>query len=233
MDQFLKETETILRGITDVGSVFSIWEAIFAIVLTFLMTMIIGKIYQKTHQGVSYSVSFVHTLIITGVVVSAIMLIIGSNIARAFALVGALSIIRFRSAIKDPRDVAFIFLSMAVGMAAGTKFYLLSVVLTVLLSLIIYTLHVTRFGEQRVEDYLFRVFTSGQRMEDLEEILKRHTEGQRWVHIDSQARGGTVVHTIGLNLKNQERVSKLVAELEEADFVERTEVIFGNEQIAL
>lgn len=233
MDQFLKETEMILRGITDVGSVFSIWEALFAIILTFLMTLIIAKVYQKTHAGVSYSVTFVHTLIITGVVVSAIMLIIGSNIARAFALVGALSIIRFRSAIKDPRDVAFIFLAMAVGMAAGTKFYLLSVVLTVLVSLIIYTLFVTRFGEREIEDYLFRVFTSGQRMGDLEEILKKHTKGRRWVHIDSQARGGTVVHTIGLDLKNQKKVSALVEELETADFVERTEVVFGNEQIAL
>ena len=233
MDQFLKETETILRGITDVGSVFSIWEALFAIILTFLMTMIIGKVYQKTHSSVSYSVSFVHTLIITGVVVSAIMLIIGSNIARAFALVGALSIIRFRSAIKDPRDVAFIFLSMAVGMAAGTKFYLLSVILTILVSLIIYTLHATRFGEQKMEDYLFRVFTNGQRIEDLEKILKKYSEDQRWVHIDTQTKGEKVVHTIGLNFKNQQRVSGVVEELGKAEFVERTEVIFGDEQIAL
>ena len=58
--------------------------------------MIIGFIYRYTHKGASYSQSYVHTLVIIGTVVALIMLIIGSNIAKAFALVGALSIVRFR-----------------------------------------------------------------------------------------------------------------------------------------
>ena len=69
-----------------------------------------------------------------GTVVSLIMLIIGSNVARAFALVGALSIIRFRNAMKETRDVGFIFLVMAMGMAVGTRFYLLAIFATAALS---------------------------------------------------------------------------------------------------
>jgi hypothetical protein len=67
-------------------------------------------------------------------VVSIVMLIIGSNIARAFALVGALSIVRFRNAVKETRDVGFIFYAMAVGMACGTRFYVLATVATAIIS---------------------------------------------------------------------------------------------------
>ncbi len=84
-----------------------------------------------THTGVSYSQSYVHTLVMLGMLVSLIMLVIGSNIARAFSLVGALSIVRFRNAVKETRDVGFLFLAMAIGMATGTRFYTLAVVATV------------------------------------------------------------------------------------------------------
>jgi hypothetical protein len=72
------------------------------------------------------------------------MLIIGSNVARAFALVGALSIIRFRNAMKETRDVGFIFLVMSVGMAVGTRFYLLAIFATAALAAFI--LVMTRFN---------------------------------------------------------------------------------------
>jgi uncharacterized membrane protein YhiD involved in acid resistance len=65
-----------------------------------------------------------------GMTVSLIMLVVGSNLARAFALVGALSIVRFRNAIKETRDVGFIFFAMAIGMATGTRFYTLAAVAT-------------------------------------------------------------------------------------------------------
>jgi uncharacterized membrane protein YhiD involved in acid resistance len=61
------------------------------------------------------------------------MLIIGSNIARAFTLVGALSIVRFRHAVKEPRDIGFVFIAMAVGMACGTRFYSLAIFATLVI----------------------------------------------------------------------------------------------------
>ena len=73
--------------------------------------------------------------------ISLIMLVVGSNIARAFALVGALSVVRFRNAIKETRDVGFIFLVMAIGMAAGTRFFLLAVVATVAICLVIVVMY--------------------------------------------------------------------------------------------
>jgi len=121
----------------DLTSTFSILDITVGLVGAFLLTALVGLVYRITHRGVSYSQSYVQTLVLMGVVVALIMMIVGSNIARAFSLVGALSIIRFRNAVKETRDVGFIFWAMAIGMACGTKFYTLAAVATVLIALVV------------------------------------------------------------------------------------------------
>ena len=113
-------------GPREIAAYFGVWELLLSLGISFVLCVIVGLLYRATHRGVSYSQGFVITMVIVGVTVSVIMLIIGSNIARAFTLVGALSIIRFRNAIKDTRDVGFIFLSMAIGMACGTRLRLMA-----------------------------------------------------------------------------------------------------------
>ncbi len=71
-------------------------------------------------------------IVLLGLVVAIVMLIVGTDIARAFTLVGALSIVRFRNAIKETRDVGYIFYIMAVGIACGTRFYALGVFFTLI-----------------------------------------------------------------------------------------------------
>ena len=127
---------SLFSGFEDVTDVFTVGDIVFTIILSFLLSLIVAWTYKSTYKGVSYTQSYVHTLIMMGMVVAIIMLIIGSNIARAFALVGALSIVRFRNAIKDTRDVGFIFYVMGMGMAVGTRFYLLAVISTVTISFI-------------------------------------------------------------------------------------------------
>jgi hypothetical protein len=131
-----------LLSLEDLTGVFSVTDVVICLLLSFVLSSAIGWVYQITHRGASYTQSFVQTLVLNGMVVSVIMMIVGSNIARAFALVGALSIIRFRNAVKETRDVGFIFFTMAIGMAIGTKFYLLAAVSALVISLIIHcTIH--------------------------------------------------------------------------------------------
>jgi uncharacterized membrane protein YhiD involved in acid resistance len=153
VDQWIQQT---LHS-SAMGGGFQLWEALVALGLSFFLSLIIAYAYRETHQGLSYSVSFVHTMILMGVTISIIMLIIGSNIARAFALVGALSIIRFRNAVKDSRDVAFIFVTMAVGMAVGTGFYLMAIVFAVFVSAMIYFLHRFNVGALATREVMLRV----------------------------------------------------------------------------
>ena len=84
----------------DLTGEFSVLDIVTVMVLSFVLSTFIGWIYKITHRGSSYTQSFVLTLVMNGMVVSLVMMIVGSNIARAFSLVGALSIIRFRNAVK-------------------------------------------------------------------------------------------------------------------------------------
>lgn len=121
----------------DLSGTFTTLDIVVALSLSFVLSSIIGWVYKFTHRNVSYSQSYVQTLVIVGMVISLVMLVVGSNIARAFALVGALSVVRFRNAIKETRDVGFIFLVMAVGMTTGTRFYVLAVAATIAICLVI------------------------------------------------------------------------------------------------
>ena len=104
-------------NITDLTSEFTVLDVVLVLTLSFLTSAFIGWVYKQTHRGTSYTQSFVFTLVMNGMIVALVMMIVGSNIARAFSLVGALSIIRFRNAVKETRDVGFIFFTMAIGMA--------------------------------------------------------------------------------------------------------------------
>lgn len=142
-------------GVAD--NVFTILDIISVLFLSTAMALIIAKVYQYTHDSASYSKNFVQIIVVFGVVVSMIMLIIGSNIARAFTLLGALSIVRFRNAVKETRDVGFIFLMMAVGMAVGTRFYVLAIVMTFFISLLIILMFTTNFGSSGKKEELLKV----------------------------------------------------------------------------
>ena len=135
-----------LQQLADMTSRVTIIEAFAAIFLSFILTLVIAIVYRLTHTGARYSQSFVQTIIIMGVVVSVIMIVIGNNIAVAFGLVGAFSIIRFRSAMSDPKDIAFIFFGMAAGIASGLGYYMIAILFTASLTLIIFFLYRTNFG---------------------------------------------------------------------------------------
>lgn len=150
MDQFLRQA-------APAGNTFGIAEVFLALSLSFALCLTLAYFYRQSHRGLSYSVSFVHAMVLLGVTVSMIMLIIGSNIARAFTLVGALSIIRFRNPVKDSRDVAFIFMAMAIGMSVGTGFYLAGVIFTLFACFMAYSLTRFEIGTASRREQLLKV----------------------------------------------------------------------------
>ena len=102
-----------------------------------------------THKKGVYSQSFVLTLVMLPLIVSMIILLVGSNVARAFSLAGAFSIIRFRSTVGDPKDIAYIFFTMAVGLALGVGFAAYSVAFAIILCLIMMILSKTDYGRKK------------------------------------------------------------------------------------
>ena len=152
-------------------TLFSFADVVMAMTVTALLCLMLTQVYRHTHRGTSYSQSFMITLFLMGVTTSIVMMIIGSNIARAFSLVGALSIIRFRTAMKDPRDTGYLFAAVIVGMGCGTQFYMPAISLTVFLCLLLLVVHHLDYGiKQRLESILRVTFDGG---EDTEERIEK------------------------------------------------------------
>lgn len=99
----------------------SILDMVIALALAFGLGLFIFLVYKKTYQGVMYSSSFGVTLVALTMITTIVILAVTSNVVLSLGMVGALSIVRFRTAIKDPLDIAFLFWSIAVGivLAAG------------------------------------------------------------------------------------------------------------------
>ena len=112
--------------VPNITSIYLPQEILINLTLSFILGVVVSLIYKRTHKGLSYSQSFMITNIFVSVIVCMVIMIIGNNLARAFALVGALSIIRFRTVVKDTKDTAYIFWALAVGMASGTGSYFLA-----------------------------------------------------------------------------------------------------------
>src|SRR5262245_12682035 len=201
MDELIREMERF----KDLTSAFTLTDVAIVLVLSGVLSVITAAIYRFTHRGTSYSQSFAQTLVLMGMVTAVIMLIIGSNIARAFSLVGALSVIRFRNAVKETRDVAYMFLTMAIGMACGTRFYVLAVFATAVLASVLVAMYKTDLFAKRVVERLLRVrLPAGIEVEAvLEPVFRSLAEDSRLVAIEAIA-GGTMqeaVYTVVLGRK--------------------------------
>ncbi|WP_238010487.1 DUF4956 domain-containing protein [Dactylosporangium sp. AC04546] len=221
--------------VQDLSGTFSVGDIAIALSLSFVLSAAVGWVYRFTHRNVSYSQSYVQTLVILGMLISLIMLVVGSNIARAFALVGALSVVRFRNAIKETRDVGFIFLVMGVGMAAGTRFYTLAVVATVAISLVIMVMYRFNWFASSVQRQVVKVQVppDGNYTEHIQDVLIAHTSEFELVSIES-IRGGALTELMyTVRLKKGHEPGQLITALGERTGGQRVTVLTGYDQTDL
>lgn len=132
-------------------------DLFYVVAVSLACLFLVARSYQWTHRGVAYAQSYIHALFLLGLCSGVVMMIIGSNVARAFSLVGALSIIRFRTAVKDVRDTAYLFFAIIVGMGAGTGFYVLTLSFTVIAVIVMALLHHFQFAERKVTEEVLKV----------------------------------------------------------------------------
>jgi len=119
---------------------FSSLQILLSLSMTFLMAMFVYFVYKWTYNGVLYSKNFNITLVISSLAINAIIIGISGNLILSLGLVGALSIVRFRTAVKDPRDTAFMFWAITIGVVNGVAYYQLSILASIFIALVIFIL---------------------------------------------------------------------------------------------
>ncbi len=123
IEDFIKKSILELPNFSNL----SLINVLIGLTISLLVALFIFVIYKVTFRGVVYSNSFNTSLVLLSMVTSLIIMTISSNIVLSLGMVGALSIVRFRAAIKDPKDVVFMFWAIAAGLAAGAGMYPLAV----------------------------------------------------------------------------------------------------------
>jgi len=213
----------------DLSTEFSVLDIVIVMALSFILSAFIGWIYKITHRGTSYTQSFVFTLVLNGMVVALVMMIVGSNIARAFSLVGALSIIRFRNAVKETRDVGFIFFTMVIGMAIGTKFYLLAIAGAVVISLML--LVMTRFDwfAREMASQILRVqVPNGLPFDNLfDKAFVKYTNASELISVDTVHSGLLTELTYSIGMKKSNQIQEFLTEIRNLNGNNKVTLIAG------
>jgi len=139
------------------------------------------------------------------------MLVIGNNLARAFGLVGAMSIIRFRTAVRDVQDIVFIFFSLAVGMAAGVGLHIIALFGTVFISIVAVVLVTFNFGAPGKREYLLQIafISTPENESQLESILKKHCKKIQLVNMKNLGDESVEIF-YHVNFKNKEKSSEML-----------------------
>ena len=120
-------------------------DLFIALGVGFIVGLIIAFVYKKTYRGVLYSPSFTLTLIMLTLITTPVVMCIKSDIALSMGMVGALSIVRFRTAVKDPLDTAYMFWSLTMGILLGEGLYLVALIVVLAISLLMFLLTFIQF----------------------------------------------------------------------------------------
>jgi uncharacterized membrane protein YhiD involved in acid resistance len=220
--------------ITALGSALNYgpYEILTNVLLATIFGLIISSVYKYTHKGLSYSQSFTLTIVFVTVIVAIVMMVIGSSLSRAFALVGALSIIRFRTVVKDTKDTSFVFAALAVGMAAGTSNYFLGIFATIFISILTVFLYKINFGAIYKSEFIMRfVFNQNFNSNHYLEIISKYSKRSNMLHIEPSGDGDYLSLTYDLNLRDGATAEDIASKMGNCDGVTEVTLIASKNDV--
>jgi len=208
-------------------------EIIINLILSFFYGLLISYVYKKTHKGMSYSQSFMITNIFLSVIVCMVIMTIGNSISRAFALVGALSIIRFRTVIKDTKDIVYIFWSLGAGLVCGTGNYFLAFASSVIITIIAYILYKTNYGSIYKSEFILQFRfekndeTETSYLKSLKEFCNTHT----LLNSEPSSDNKTLKLTYDIVLKEEKDVNNFILDISKNRGVSEASIVAAQNDV--
>jgi uncharacterized membrane protein YhiD involved in acid resistance len=203
------------------------------ILAALLCGLAIAWLYRQTYRGPGYSIAFVNSLVLLTMITALVILTIGNNLARAFGLVGAMSIIRFRTAVKETQDIVYIFFALSIGMAAGVGYHKIAFLGTVSVGAVIYVFSKTKAAAPRKEDYLLQLSYSpnGEPVPQYLLVVDKYCRQHTVVNTRSVGTDGKRLEvSYYVRLKDKELNGQFVRELQQASGVGQVNLYFDEEE---
>lgn len=188
---------------------------IYSMVLATVLSGLVAWTYERTFRGLSFSRNFVQAMILSSVVVATVMQAIGDNVARGLGMMGALAIVRFRTNIKDPKDLVFFFAALATGLASGVFAWTSAIAGTLVFCTVAFLLWKVDTGAHLAFDGLLRFSVENDKLQatELERILRANLHHFALISLREIHGGRGLDHSYQVKLKGSRRSSDLIRDL--------------------
>ena len=175
-------------------------KVLIALIMGFVVGVVIAFVYRKCYRGVLYSPSFGMTLVMLTLITTPVVMCIKSDIALSMGMVGALSIVRFRTAVKDPMDTAYMFWALTMGILLGAELYVIALVVVLGISVVLFAMTFVKFTNPNA--YLLVLHYDEAAEYDIQQQLRR-TVKQRRLRSKTMTRAGAEM-TYEVRLDNKQ-----------------------------
>lgn len=215
------------------SSSLSIQTILINIACAFVLSFLVALVYRATHRGLSYSQSFTISLTMIGFLIASMVMVIGNSLALAFAGMGAVSLIRFRTAIKDVRDVVFVLLVVAIGFASGTGNYVLAAVTAVFAIAVSFILYKMNFGSIRKYDYVlsFSAESVNFQGEQLRAVFAEFLKYNNLLNMVARENGRVLDHSFNIKFISTDEIEKFAKRLADLPGVSEIDIISAKNDI--
>ncbi len=176
-----------------------IFNIIFSLIVSIIIGLVISQTYKLTHRGVNYESTFMTSLVMLAPIVAVVMFFIQGNLVLSLGLVGSLSIIRFRTPIKDTRDMVYLFWVIAVGLGAGTYHWGIVIISSLAILALIIILYFLNYGQSQNHDYIL-IISGGNQLEQeaIKTVLNQYTTNPKMRSQTSNKDSWEVVYELHL-----------------------------------
>ena len=206
-------------------------EMILNLFVALIAGIIISVFYRKSYSGPGYQASFVNSLILLVIITAIVIMVIGNNLARAFGLVGAMSIIRFRTAVKETQDIMYIFFSLAIGMAVGVSLYGLAIFGSFFIGIITYILSKSKFSTPVKSDLLlqFTYDSENNNSDDYSKLISQYCKRSKLINAKAVGSENAIELSYYLGFKNKEKTTEFVQELRKMNGISNVNLFYDEE----
>ena len=187
--------------------------------LSLLLSVLMAVVYQFTFRGFTYSRSFIQSMVLGAIVTCMLIMAVGNNLARGLGILGTLTIIRFRTPVRAPRDAVFLFACLGSGIACGAGAYLVAVAGGLLFAVTAFLLHVLPFASRRDYEGMLRFSMKkgdGALEAELQGILVKYCSSYCLLGVSDAVQGEETECSYQVRLIDPSYRRDLVAELKKA-----------------
>jgi uncharacterized membrane protein YhiD involved in acid resistance len=210
-------------------------DVIGNVFVAMLCGVIIALLYKYTYKGLNYSASFTISIIMLTMITAIVIMVIGNNLARAFGMVGAMSIIRFRTAVKDASDIMFIFFALAIGLAAGVKLYSVAIVGTLFVGSVFLVVTRFSFALPQNREFLMQITAKGDQVPEnpFVDIFRQYCRRQKLVNVKTigQEPDEMMEFSYYIKMRDEQRGSNLVSDIRKLAGVKSVNLFFDEDEL--